>query len=207
MAIVIDPIAPTAEEVEEELARKFPRARVARMDSDSMRKTSDYEKTLEAFGSGELDLLLGTQMIAKGLDFPNVRLVGVLNADLAMTSPDFRAAERTFDLVCQVAGRSGRAGPQGLVVVQTMQPDEPAIVHATRHDYLGFAQSELPHRREFGYPPYGRIVRVIVTHKTADKADEICREIASLIEQIVGGAKTFRACCRPAVAADGPHYG
>ncbi len=171
--------------VEEELARKFPRSCTARMDSDSMRKASDYKQTLEAFGAGELDILLGTQMIAKGLDFPNVRLVGVLNADLAMTSPDFRAAERTFDLVCQVAGRSGRAGAEGTVVVQTMQPDEPAIVHATRHDYPGFVQSELPHRKEFGYPPYGRIVRFIVTHKQADTADATCRQIADYIQDSI----------------------
>lgn len=171
--------------VEEELARKFPRCRTARMDSDSMRKASDYKQTLEAFGAGDLDILLGTQMIAKGLDFPNVHLVGVLNADLAMTSPDFRAAERTFDLVCQVAGRSGRAGAEGTVVVQTMQPDEPAIVHAARHDYPGFVQSELPHRKEFGYPPYGRIVRMIVTHKQTDTADAICRQIADYLQECI----------------------
>ncbi len=175
--------------VEEELARKFPRSRTARMDSDSMRKASDYKQTLEAFGCGDLDILLGTQMIAKGLDFPNVHLVGVLNADLAMTSPDFRAAERTFDLVCQVAGRSGRAAVEGTVVVQTMQPDEPAIIHATRHDYPGFVQSELPHRKEFGYPPYGRIVRIIVTHKQADTADATCRGIADYIQECIGVAK------------------
>ena len=175
--------------VEEELARKFPRARVARMDSDSMKKSADYRKTLGAFGSGELDILLGTQMIAKGLDFPNVRLVGVLNADLAMTSPDFRAAERTFDLVCQVAGRSGRADTQGAVIVQTMQPEEPAIVCAANHDYPGFVQSELPHRREFGYPPFGRIIRIIVTHKQADQADRIAGTIDRHLQRIIADSR------------------
>ncbi len=166
---------------QEELERKFPNLRLARMDSDAMRRAADYRETLGKFAAGELDLLLGTQMIAKGLDFPNVRLVGVLNADLAMTVPDFRAMERTFQLVCQVAGRSGRTGSQGLVVVQTMQPDEPAIVHASRHDYPGFAGKELTHRKEFGYPPFGRIVRCVVAHQQAD----VARKLANILMEMI----------------------
>jgi primosomal protein N' (replication factor Y) len=150
---------------EDELLRKFPALRLKRMDSDSMHNAAQYQETLDAFGRGELDLLIGTQMIAKGLDFPNVQLVGVLNSDLAMTIPDFRAAERTFQLICQVAGRSGRAAERGTVVVQTFQPQEPAIASACEHDYLGFVKNELPHRMEWGYPPYGRLVRVVLSHK------------------------------------------
>src|SRR5205085_8731332 len=136
---------------EDELVRKFPDLKIKRMDSDSMGNLDDYQKSLDAFGRGETDLLIGTQMISKGLDFPNVSLVGVLNADLAMTIPDFRASERTFQLICQVAGRAGRAmgaGDRGTVVVQTFQPQEPAIAHACRHDYMGFVRSELPNRKE-----------------------------------------------------------
>jgi primosomal protein N' (replication factor Y) len=150
---------------EDELLRKFPALRLKRMDSDSMHNAAQYQETLDAFGRGELDLLIGTQMIAKGLDFPNVQLVGVLNSDLAMTIPDFRAAERTFQLICQVAGRSGRSAERGTVVVQTFQPHEPAIAAACDHDYLGFVKNELPHRMEWGYPPYGRLMRVVLSHK------------------------------------------
>ncbi len=149
--------------VEEELLKKFPDIRVARMDSDSMRHARQYQETLQRFSRGDLDMLLGTQMIAKGLDFPNVTLVGVLNADLAMTSPDFRASERTFQLICQVAGRCGRTQRPGLVVVQTMQPHEPAVMYASRHDYDGFVAQELENRRTFSYPPFGRMVRLILS--------------------------------------------
>ncbi len=172
---------------EAELLRKFPKLRLARMDSDAMRSAKDYQDVLDRFGSGQLDMLIGTQMIAKGLDFPNVELVGVLNADLAMTSPDFRAAERTFALICQVAGRSGRAGKQGLVVVQTMQPQEPAIVHACRHDYSGFVADELPHRQRFDYPPFGRLIRLVVSHKNDAKAKELAAELAAMVENAASG--------------------
>jgi primosomal protein N' (replication factor Y) (superfamily II helicase) len=169
---------------EDELTRKFPGIRIARMDSDSMRDAIDYQRTLQKFADGELDLLLGTQMISKGLDFPNVHLVGVLNADLAMTMPDFRAAERTFQLICQVAGRSGRAQERGSVVVQTFQPHEPAIEHACNHDYLGFVASELPHRQAFGYPPFGRMVRLLFSHKGFSKVQEESQKVIRLIEAI-----------------------
>jgi primosomal protein N' (replication factor Y) len=174
---------------EDELARKFPGLRMARMDSDSMHSQTEYQKTLNAFGEGELDLLIGTQMIAKGLDFPNVSLVGVLNADLAMTVPDFRAAERTFQLICQVAGRAGRPGASagGTVIVQTFQPTEPAIVHACEHDYLGFVKSEMPHRQQFGYPPFGRMVRIVLSHKGYTKvhaeAEGMMKQIHAICER------------------------
>ncbi len=176
---------------EDELIRKFPDLRIKRMDSDSMTNLGEYQKSLDSFGRGEIDLLIGTQMISKGLDFPNVSLVGVLNSDLAMTIPDFRASERTFQLICQVAGRAGRAagaGSQGTVVVQTFQPQEPAIAYACRHDYLGFVRSELPHRKEFGYPPYGRLVRIVLAHKSYSQvhaaADELIRLISALTTKL-----------------------
>ena len=174
---------------EDELQRKFPGIRLARMDSDSMTTQAAYHKALMAFGAGELDLLIGTQMIAKGLDFPNVSLVGVLNADLAMTIPDFRATERTFQLICQVSGRAGRPSQngenvRGTVVVQTFQPHEPAILHACNHDYLGFVKSEMPHRQKYGYPPYGRMVRFLLSHKGHTKVQEAAGRLIAEIQGI-----------------------
>src|SRR5204862_2677230 len=121
----------------------FPAVRLARMDSDSMHDRESYERVLGAFGRGELDLLLGTQMIAKGLHFPGVTVVGVVSADQGLQVPDFRAAERTFQLVAQVAGRAGRAGNAGRVVVQTHEPRHPALAAAADHDYDRFAAGEL----------------------------------------------------------------
>jgi primosomal protein N' (replication factor Y) len=151
--------------VEEELARKFPTARLLRMDSDSMRGARDYEASLDRFRSGQIDILLGTQMIAKGLDFPNVRLVGVISADTALHMPDFRASERTFQLVAQVAGRTGRGSEPGTVIVQTFSPDDPAITLAARHDYETFAARELNLRSEMGLPPVTRMARIVVRDK------------------------------------------
>ncbi len=169
--------------VEEELRTKFPELKIARMDSDSMRGAGNYQQTLQRFAQGELDLLLGTQMIAKGLDFPNVTLVGVLNADLAMTSPDFRAAERTFQLICQVAGRCGRTQRPGLVVVQTMQPEEPAVMFAARHDYNAFVQQELQHRQSFNYPPFGRMVRIVLSDSDYLSLLDEAKRLASMMQQ------------------------
>ena len=148
--------------MEEVLRELMPTARIARMDSDTMRRNEDYEVTLEAFGRGELDILVGTQMIAKGLDFPGVRLVGVVNADTALNMPDFRAGERTFQLVAQVVGRCGRGTSAGEAIIQTFQPDAPAIRRAAEHDYEGFAERELADRERFQLPPTRRLTRIVV---------------------------------------------
>ncbi len=150
------------ERLEREVKSAFPDRIVRRMDSDTMRSPGSHEKVLAAFKAGQVEILLGTQMIAKGLDFPNVTLVGVVNADTALHLPDFRAAERTFQLVAQVAGRTGRGDRPGRVLVQTYCPDAPAILFASHHDYLGFVEQELPRRRDHGVPPFGRLVRLIV---------------------------------------------
>jgi primosomal protein N' (replication factor Y) len=149
------------ERLEKEVVLAFPNRVVRRMDSDTMRTPGSHEAVLSAFKAGEVDILLGTQMIAKGLDFPNVTLVGVVNADTALHLPDFRAAERTFQLVAQVAGRTGRGDRPGRVLVQTCSPDVPAIACAAHHDYEGFVSVELPERERFGMPPFARLVRVI----------------------------------------------
>ncbi len=149
------------QKLEMEVQAKFPNARIARMDSDTMRKPGSHERTLTDFRAGRTQILLGTQMIAKGLDFPNVLLVGVVHADAALHFPDFRASEKTFQLVTQVAGRTGRGDRAGEVLVQTFSPEHPAILAACQHDFLGFARQELEHRKPFGYPPFGFLARVI----------------------------------------------
>jgi primosomal protein N' (replication factor Y) len=155
--------------VEEELARKFPHMRFERVDSDSMRSARDYERTLERFARREIDVLMGTQMIAKGLDFPNVSLVGVVSGDTALALPDFRAAERTFQLITQVAGRAGRGDIPGRVVLQSFNPDDDTIGAALHQDYPAFARRELELRRDTGYPPFGRLVRIVIRDQDEQK--------------------------------------
>ncbi|MFT7542826.1 MAG: primosomal protein N' (replication factor Y) [Gammaproteobacteria bacterium] len=161
-----------SERVEATLKKLFPEVRVGRMDSDTMRRREDYENTLGAFGRGELDVLVGTQMIAKGLDFPRVTLVGVLSADMALHLPDFRAAERTFQLIAQVSGRAGRGELPGRIVVQTVAPENKAIRHAVANDYVSFAREEDEERAELGYPPHGRLLRVLLEDESEDRVTE-----------------------------------
>ena len=149
----------------DELATLFPEARILRMDVDTTRKKGSHEEILEAFGQGQADILLGTQMIAKGLDFPNVTLVGVLNADTALNLPDFRSSERTFQLLTQVAGRAGRAEKAGQVFIQSYNPQHYAIDFARKQDYEGFYAYEMGIRRQLGYPPYYYTVGLTLSHK------------------------------------------
>lgn len=155
------------EKVEEELRDLLPDARIIRMDNDTTRKKGAHARLLAQFGSGDADILIGTQMIAKGLDFPNVTLVGVLNADTALGLPDFRASERTFQLLTQVSGRAGRAEKSGHVYIQTFNPDHYAIRFAQHHDYEGFFKYEMRMRHQGGYPPYYFTVQI-----TASDQDE-----------------------------------
>ena len=171
--------------IEDELDRKFPGAHVARMDSDTMTSPSQFRKVFDAFAAGDLDILLGTQMVAKGLDFPGVALVGVISADTSLSIPDFRAAERTFQLVVQVAGRAGRAEAAGEVVVQTLHPDEPAIKLAARHDYDAFAARELADRRDTHLPPLTRLVRLIVRHTKAERAEAGAAKLAEGLRKLL----------------------
>jgi primosomal protein N' (replication factor Y) len=175
-----------SERVEKELGQLLPEARVARMDSDTMRRREDYEETLEAFGRGEIDVLVGTQMIAKGLDFPRVTLVGIVNADGALHLPDFRAAERTFQLISQVAGRAGRGELAGRIVVQTTAPDHEAIVRAAAHDFAGFAAGEDELRGELGYPPHLRLVRVVIEDDDPELVAETVARCAAALRGVEG---------------------
>ncbi len=170
-----------SERIESALSRLLPSARVARMDSDTMVRREDYEDVLERFGRGEIDVLVGTQMIAKGLDFPRVTLVGIVSADSALHQPDPRAAERTFQLLAQVAGRAGRGDMLGRIVVQTATPAHPAIACAARHDFEGFAASEMRLRQELGYPPYGRLLRAVFEDEEEDRAEAGSRACADAL--------------------------
>jgi primosomal protein N' (replication factor Y) len=153
------------------------------MDSDTMQRPGSHEQALSRFRTGEIQILLGTQMIAKGLDFPNVTLVGVINADTSLHFPDFRAAERTFQLVTQVAGRTGRGAQGGRVLVQTFSPEHLAIRAAIRHDYVAFAHAELPLRHEYDYPPFSRMIRIVVRGLRESGTDQFAQHIAQRLRE------------------------
>jgi primosomal protein N' (replication factor Y) (superfamily II helicase) len=157
------------QKVEETLAKLFPNARVRRMDADTMKRKDDYRKTLGDFRAGKTDILVGTQMIAKGLHFPNVTLVGIIYADLALHQPDFRAGERTFQLLTQVAGRAGRGDVEGEVFVQAFTPFHPAIQYARRHDFTGFYEQEIEFREQLKYPPISRVALLTLKGRNEDK--------------------------------------
>ena len=166
---------------ERELAAALPQARIMRLDTDVARDRGAPAEVLQAFARGEADVLLGTQMIAKGLDFPRVTLVGVLDADVALHLPDFRAAERTFQLLVQVAGRAGRGRTPGEVLVQTVSPDHPAITAACRYDAEGFAERELAERREAGYPPFVRLATLLLTGPDEAEVERAAELLAEAI--------------------------
>ena len=170
------------QKVEEELSELIPEARILRMDVDTTKKKGAHERILSSFGAGEADILLGTQMIAKGLDFPNVTLVGVINADTALNLPDFRSSERTFQLLTQVAGRAGRADKKGEVLIQTFNPDHYAIRLAQAHDYEGFYQLEMDFRRKLNYPPYFYTVQLVISHQDEEKVVKKSYEIMALLK-------------------------
>jgi primosomal protein N' (replication factor Y) len=169
------------EKLAEEVAIRFPNRTLERMDSDSMTKPGSHARVLDAFRDGKIDILLGTQMIAKGLDFPNVTLVGVVNADVGLHRPDFRAAERTFQLLAQVAGRAGRGPKGGQVLIQTFTPDHPAIALAATHDFERFAELELAQRQPHGYPPYQRLARVIVRSRDSEAAAQFAERLGGAL--------------------------
>ena len=175
------------ERVENEVRRLFPTARVARMDSDTMSRREAYLDTLSAFRKGEIDILIGTQMIAKGLDFPNVTLVGIVLADTSLHMPDFRSRERTFQLVEQVSGRAGRGEKGGRVIVQTYLPNDPALKYATKHDFAGFLMEELGVRKSFGYPPFTHLARILVRSKDVVKGREAAQYASNTIRETSGG--------------------
>jgi primosomal protein N' (replication factor Y) len=172
------------EKVEHALVEAFPKARIERMDSDNMRGKDAYANTLRDFADGKIDILVGTQMIAKGLHFPRVTCVGVINADLALQIPDFRASERVFQLLMQVSGRSGRGQVRGEVFVQTRAPFHPAIQFARHHDYTGFVEQELEFRRNLHYPPYERFVLITAKGRSEEKTLFVIENLAKELKRL-----------------------
>ncbi|HYM16708.1 MAG TPA: primosomal protein N' [Dehalococcoidia bacterium] len=171
------------EGVEAEAARAFPHARLLRWDRDATRGRHAHEQILATFLAHDADILIGTQMLAKGLDLPAVTLVGVVNADVSLHLPDFRTGERTFQILTQVAGRAGRGERPGRVIIQTYTPDHCAIEAAARYDYEGFAAAELESRRRAGYPPYGRLVRLTLAHPNPRTAREEALRLQRVLSQ------------------------
>jgi primosomal protein N' (replication factor Y) len=162
------------------------------MDADSMAKKNLYRKILNDFRAGKIDILVGTQMIAKGLDFPNVTLVGLINADMSLHVEDFRAAERTFQLIVQVSGRSGRGDRAGEVVIQTSTPHAPPIQFARKSDFDGFQIEELEQRREFNYPPFQHLIRHLFRGRNPDKVTFYIEQWARTVEKNFGDRLVVR---------------
>jgi primosomal protein N' (replication factor Y) (superfamily II helicase) len=175
--------------VEDTLGKLFPHARVRRMDADVMKRKDDYRRVLGDFRAGKIDILVGTQMIAKGLHFPNVTLVGIIFADLALNLPDFRAGERTFQLLTQVAGRAGRGDIEGEVFVQSFAPFHPAIQYARRHDFVGFYEQEMEFREQLKYPPISRVALLTLKGRNEEKVEFSADHLKRELEKVAAGMK------------------
>jgi primosomal protein N' (replication factor Y) len=174
------------QKVEDVLGKLFPKARVKRMDADVMKRKEDYRQVLGDFRIGKIDILIGTQMIAKGLHFPNVTLVGIIYADLALNMPDFRAGERTFQLLTQVAGRAGRGDVEGEVFVQAFTPFHPAIQYARRHDFVGFYDQEIEFREQLKYPPAARVALLTLKGRNEEKVQFSAEHVRRELDQLTG---------------------
>jgi primosomal protein N' (replication factor Y) len=182
---------------------QIPSEQIARLDADTTRKASDLHAMLDRFGAGEIRILLGTQMIAKGLDFPNVRLVGIIDADTAIDLPDFRASERTYQLVSQVCGRCGRGEGTATAIIQTFSPDAPAITLASKTDYETFAKTELAFRQNAMVPPMTRMVRFIIKdhsfEQASGRADSLVDRLCAIADEEIT-ISTAAACVLPRIA-------
>lgn len=172
------------QQIEQQLQKRFPGIRVLRMDGDTTKQKGSYEKILIAFSEGEADVLVGTQMIVKGHDFPNVTLVGILAADLSLNSNDYRAGERTFQLLTQAAGRAGRGEKPGEVVIQTYRPEHYSITLAAKQNYEAFYEEEIIYRDMLAYPPVAHMLAVLVTAQQQERGEDLSRELARLAKQV-----------------------
>ena len=177
------------EKIEDEISQLLPTVRVARMDMDTTRGKNAHSKLLQEFELHKIDILVGTQMVTKGLDFANVALVGILNADQVMNHSDFRAYERAYQMMTQVAGRAGRSsdGHAGKVVIQTMEPDHWVIQNVIAHSYDRLMNKELKERKDFDYPPFTRLIRITLKHKDQDLIDHASEELAKRLRTFLGG--------------------
>ena len=174
------------EKVEDEAARLFPKARIARMDLDTTRNKHGHQRIIEQFAAHEVDILIGTQMVTKGLHFDEVALVAVLNADSMLQVPDFRSYERTYQMLEQVAGRAGRTGKQGEVVIQTFQPDQPVYTYLQNHDYKGLYREQLSERKVFRFPPFYRLVVLNIKHRDFSRLETASRMLQEQLSRIFG---------------------
>lgn len=174
------------EKIEEELTIYFPEAKIARMDLDTTRKKHSYHQIISTFQEGEIDILVGTQMVAKGLDFENVSLVGILDADSMLHFPDFRAFEKSYQLMSQVAGRAGRKGKRGQVIIQTYHPDHKIVQQVIQSDYEGMYKDELFERKNFKYPPFYRLIKISLKHREIHKLNDAAEELANNLKYIFG---------------------
>jgi primosomal protein N' (replication factor Y) len=178
------------EKIEDEISLLFPAARIARLDLDAARTRSAFERIIRDLEQGNTDILVGTQMVSKGLDFDKVRVVGILDADRLLNFPDFRAFERAFQLMEQVSGRAGRKDKQGKVIIQTSQPDHRIIRNLVRHDYLSLYRTELLERRKFNYPPFTRLIRITLKHRDTTHVEMAAERLATLLRLEFGAAIT-----------------
>lgn len=188
------------ERIEEETRAAFPDARVLRMDRDTTTRKGSVREILDAFRHREADILIGTQMIAKGLDFPGVTLVGVISADTSLNLPDFRAGERTFQLLSQVSGRAGRGHESGEVVIQTFNPDHYAVIAAAAHDYAGFYDQEIERRRDTGYPPFSSLVNIVAADPNEADAKRRLNNLVSALREMLTGLQVPIQLLGPAPA-------
>lgn len=174
------------ERIEDDIEHFFPSAKIARMDLDTTRGKDSHEKIIDDFSNRRTQILVGTQMVTKGLDFDGVSVVGIVNADNMINFPDFRAHERAFDMIEQVAGRAGRKHKQGIVCIQTSEPRHPIIQYAVAHDYLGFIKNELEERRHFGYPPFTRIINIYIKHRDDNSLTEMSVRFSNMLREVFG---------------------
>ncbi len=174
------------ERIEDDIEKHFPNAKVARMDLDTTRSKYGYDKIIESFSNHKTQILIGTQMVTKGLDFGGVSIVGIVNADTMINFPDFRSHERAFNMMEQVAGRAGRRQKQGTVCIQTSSPENPVIKFVVNHDYEGFYKSELEERRKYNYPPFTRIVNIYIKHRDDDSLTEMSVRFSNMLRQVFG---------------------
>jgi primosomal protein N' (replication factor Y) len=174
------------EKIEDQILQEFPEARVARMDLDTTRTRSAYERIIRDFQEGRTDILIGTQMVSKGLDFDHVSVVGILNADTMLNFPDFRAHERAFQLMAQVAGRAGRKNRRGLVLLQTKSPQVPVIRQVVENDYWALYVSQMQERSVFHYPPYFRLIAVYLKHRKEEVLNPAAEAMAQTLRNALG---------------------
>ncbi len=197
--IELNKIGVGTERIEDDIKEIFPEARVARMDLDTTRSRSSYEHIINDFQEGKTDILIGTQMVSKGLDFDHVSVVGILNADTLLSFPDFRAYEHAFQLMAQVAGRAGRKNRQGKVILQTKKADLPVIQQVVTNDYLQLYNDTLVERKLTHFPPYTRLIYIFVKHKKEETADTAAREMMSRLTRVLGTGRV-KGPAKPPVA-------